>query len=171
MDREAYDAMTRSEPPPPRTPESVVVAIDERTISETGGMRNIRTTLASTLNSIAAASPAVVAIDIILSEPGDRDEDQRLAAALHKVPNVILASDLVPDTGAWENPLPAFREAAKAIGHVHAAPNPVSRVLPLELVSGHDRRWAMALEAARLKLQAPITESPRDIDVGGTVIP
>ena len=95
----------------------------------------------------------------------------RLAAALHKVPNVILASDLVPDSGAWENPLPAFRDAAKAVGHVHAAPNPVSRVLPLELVSGHDRRWAMALEAARLKLRVQITESPRDIDVGGTVIP
>ncbi len=163
--------MTRSEPPPPRTAQCVVVAIDERTITQTGGMRNIRTTLASALHSIAAANPAVVAIDIILSEPGDHDEDQRLADALHKVPNVILASDLVPDSGAWENPLPAFRDAAKAVGHVHAAPNPVSRVLPLELVSGHDRRWAMALEAVRLKLQVQITESPRDIDVGGTVIP
>lgn len=171
MDREAYDAMTRSEPPPPRTPESVVVAIDERTITETGGMRKIRTTLASALHSIAVARPAVVAIDIILSEPGDRDEDERLAAALREVPNVILASDLVPDTGAWENPLTAFREVAKAVGHVHAAPNPVSRVIPLELVSGHDRRWAMALEAARLKLGATITESPRDIDFGGTLIP
>ena len=75
MDREAYDAMTRSEPPPPGTAECVVVAIDERTITQTGGMRNIRTTLASALHSIAAANPAVVAIDIILSEPGDHDED------------------------------------------------------------------------------------------------
>ena len=54
------------------------------------------------------------------------------------------------------------------MGHVHAAPDPVSRKLPLEVVAGHDRRWAMALEAYRLRARGmPVIEESLDsLDVG-----
>lgn len=171
MDREAYDWMYRGQPPPPRPAQSVVLAFDEQTIATTGGMRRVRSTLADALEVVDSGKPAVVAIDIILSDAGDPAEDARLAQVLRRTPNLVLASDVIPELGKWENPLPMFGAAARAVGHVHAAPNPVSRVLPLEVVGGRDRRWAMALEAARLKLGAEITESPDDVELGSVLIP
>ncbi len=171
MDRDAYDWMSRAQPPAPRTAQSVVLAFDEQTIATTGGMRALRSTLASALDIIVPAGPSVVCIDLILSDRGDAAEDARLAAAFRRTPNLVLASDVIPGSGTWENPLPEFEAAAKAVGHVHAAPNPVSRVLPLEVVGRRDRRWAMALEGARLKLGGTLTESPDDVEIGDLMIP
>ena len=42
---------------------------------------------------------------------------------------------------------------------------------PLEKVGGHDRRWALGLEAFRASRQARITESPDDLEVAGVTIP
>lgn len=173
MDRYAYDWMSRMQPPKSPPAGSVVLAFDEATLAGFGGQPRIRQTMASALEKIAPASPAVVAVDILLADTGDRPgEDERLAAVFRRVPNLVLASDLVPATGRWEDPEPVFRRAAKAVGHVHAAPDPVSRVLPLELSAGRDRRWAMALEAARLRLGGqPVTESPDDLEFSGVRIP
>jgi len=172
MDRDAYDWMSRAQPPIRHQPQSVVLAFDERTLAGMSYPRGIRPMLALALEQLADAKPAVVAIDILLSGETDLADDARLAAALAKTPNLILASDLIPNTNEWEDPAPAFAKAARAIGHVHAAPDPLSRVLPLELAGGRDRRWAMALEAARLKLGGgPLMESPDDIELGGALIP
>jgi Predicted transmembrane sensor domain len=66
----------------------------------------------------------------------------------------------------------AVRPLRGSIGHVHASPDPVSRVLPLELRSAGVRRWALALEALRLaRGGAVITESPDDLEVGGIRVP
>lgn len=171
MDRVAYDWMSRQQPPEPRATQSVVLAFDEQTIATTGGMRHLRRTLARALELVNRAHPTVVAIDVILSEETERAEDVHLADVLRRTANLVLASDVVPGTGKWEDPLPSFRASAAAVGHAHAAPDPVSRVLPLEVVAGKDRRWAMALEAAKLKLGGTVTESPHDLDIGGILIP
>ena len=171
MDRDAYDWMSRAQPAATASTQSVVLAFDERTLAATGGMRQIRTSLARVLERVNAGGPAVVAIDIILHDAGDPVENARLAAVLQKTRSLVLSSDLIPDSGVWENPLPAFRKSAEAVGHIHAAPDPISRVLPLELAGGRDRRWAMSLEAARLKLGAKITETPKELELGGIRIP
>lgn len=172
MDRDAYDWMSRHQPPPKRPAESVVLAFDEETIYSTGGQPRLRRTLADALETILPAKPAVVAIDIILHEAGDRpEEDARLAAVLGRIPKLVLASDLLP-SGRWEDPLPLFRSSVSSVGHVHAAPDPVSRVLPLEVAGGRDRRWAMALEAARLRLGSDgVTESPAELELSGFRVP
>lgn len=172
MDRDAYDWMSRHQPPPQRHPDAVVLAFDQETIAATSGMRRLRTRLTDALEQIIPAGPAVVAIDVILSDASDVPaEDARLAEVLSRTPNLILASDLLPD-GTWEDPIPQFRAHAEAVGHVHAAPDPVSRVLPLELAAGRERRWAMALEAARLRAGAEaMTETPDDIELTGVSIP
>jgi signal transduction histidine kinase len=148
------------------------VAFDQETIAGTSDMRRLRSKLADVLEQVIPAGPAVVAIDIILADASDvPSEDVRLAEELSRTPNLILASDLLPG-GRWEHPIPEFRVHARALGHVHAAPDPVSRVLPLELAGGQERLWAMALEAARLRAGGvPLTETPEDLELAGFSIP
>lgn len=172
VDGNAYDWMFRVQEPETGPAESVVLAFDEDSLVHTGGMRRIRGALADVLEILRAAPPSVVAIDITLPDAGDPVEDQRLATALSRSKSVVLASDLVANGDRWDDPLPAFRKHAAAVGHVHAEPDPVSRVLPLEKATGRDRRWAVALEAYRLHIGAAyITESPESLDVAGHQVP
>jgi len=169
MDGDAYDSMVQSATA--RAPESAVLAIDEATLAANGGQRNRREILRRALVRLQEAKPRAIAIDIILHDPSDPEEDAALAAALEASQNVILATDLLPN-GTWEEPLERFRRHAVAIGHIHAAPDPVNRVLPLEHASDRERRWAMALEAFRIvRGGAQIEESPDALHVAGVRIP
>ena len=172
IDNYGYDFLFNRYPPPPVEPASVVLAVDEQTLTTMGGGRQIRTILAEGLERIAAARPKAVAIDYILADPGEEGENERLAQALGRVPNVVLSCERLR-TG-WEDPIPVFRDKAAALGHVHAEENPldgISRAIPLEQVSGHDRRWALALEAFRLTKGSPVVESPDDLQIGETIVP
>ncbi len=177
IDHYAYDVMTRLSPslaaPAAR---SAVVAIDEETLQARGGMRKIRPILSEALEQIAAAHPKSIALDVILSDAGDSAEDARLEAALHDNRNLILPCELVADK--WEDPLPRFRSAALALGHVHPEQDRldgVSREISLEETGtgpqGTERRWALALEAFRAYKGEQIIESPEDVTVGSTIIP
>jgi signal transduction histidine kinase len=172
VDHYAYDLMTQMTAVKSAGEQSVVVAIDEETLRARGGMRKIRPILTETLEQIAVAQPGAVALDVILSDKGDDAEDARLEAALRDTRNLALPCDLVG--GAWEDPLPRFASAAAALGHVHPEVDRfdgVSREVSLEETVNHQRRWALALEAFRISRGQRITESPNDVEVGGTVIP
>jgi signal transduction histidine kinase len=171
IDGDAYDWLFRLHPEDKAGESAVVLAIDEQTLNQTGDMRHIRRTLADTLNRIAPAKPAAVAIDVILAGEADTAEDQALESALSATPNVVLGAEILPGANAWEEPTPRFANHAASVGHLHAEPDPVSRVLPLEKAVGHVRHWAMALEAFRLVKGAQIVESPDDIEVAGLLIP
>src|SRR5688500_2535923 len=82
MEGSAYDWMFRVQPPRPAPASSVVIAFDEKTLNKTGGMRNLRRTLAGTLNKIAGQQPSVVAIDIVLSDTDNPADDAALQEAL-----------------------------------------------------------------------------------------
>lgn len=173
IDSNAYDFMFRLNPPRAAGFESVILAIDERTLMNMGGMRNVRTIVADGLETITAAGPRAVVVDLILADEGDPGQDARLEAAFEKTENLILACDLIP--GGWEDPLPRFRRSAVAVGHVHADPDRfdnVTRQIPLEKATTQERRWALSLEAFRLARDAAyITETPGSLEVGGVVIP
>ncbi len=176
IDHYAYDLTTAITPVTDYGSDSIVVAIDEETLRQRGGMRKIRTILAEALEQISAAQPKAVAVDVILADGGtgasDQSEDARLEAALHDTKNLILSCDLVPS--GWEDPLPLFASAAAAIGHAHSEVDRldgVSRALSLEETANHQRRWALALEAFRISRGQPITESPEDLQVGEVTIP
>jgi signal transduction histidine kinase len=172
MEGSAYDWMFGVQAPAAGPASSIILCFDEQTLNRTGGMRSLRRTLAQTLERVSRQKPAVVAIDIVLPDAGDPAEDLALDRALALTPNLVLASDILPGTPQWEDPLPQFGRHAKAIGHVHAAPDPVSRKLPLEAVAGRDRRWAMALEAYRLRAGGiAVEESPEGLRVGALDIP
>jgi CHASE2 domain-containing sensor protein len=173
IDNYAYDTMLRRDAPPPRAPHSVIVAIDDSTLNAMGGTRRLRSILATGLELIAAGRPRVTAMDLILADRGDAAEDQRLRNAMAATPNLVLPVDMVE--GRWEAPLPMFRSAASALGHVYPdmdSPDGVMRRISLELASGSQRYWALALQAFRLWRGAPyILESPNVIQIGSETIP
>ena len=175
IDNNAYDRMFRLYQPPPWQPESILLAIDDTSLNAYGGVPGLRRPLAEGLELIARAAPKAVAVDLILADNLDPQVDERLEQALAAAPNLVLACELMPQGSGWEDPVPRFRALAKALGHVHAEPDDldsVSRSLPLEKAAGHDRRWALALEAFRLSRGgAPVLESPANLEVGGRVIP
>ncbi len=173
IDNDAYDFFFRLLPPDPIPAQAVILAVDERSLIELGGLRRLRDIIAGGLETIAAAKPKAVVVDLILADTSDSGQDARLEAAFAKTPNLVLACDLIP--GGWEDPLPRFRRLAAAVGHVHADPDPydnVTRRIPLEKAAPNDRRWALSLEAFRLARNALyISETPETIEVAGTVIP
>src|SRR5579883_2507133 len=128
VDNDMYDWMFRLNPPVASSTGSVVLAIDDATLGAMHGIRNARSIVAAALEKLVPLQPKLVAIDLILADQGDPAEDQKLAAALRKTHNLVLATDLVG--GVWENPQPMFREAAVAIGHAFAdqeSPDGVTR--------------------------------------------
>src|SRR5262245_39784704 len=109
MDGDAYDWMFAIQPPHLSPPQSAVLAIDERTLAQTGGMRNVRLTIARVLDRLVAVHPAAIAIDVILPDEGDAADNAALEAALARSHNVILGSDLIAGAADrssffWEDP-------------------------------------------------------------------
>lgn len=172
LDGQAYDWLFATSQTPGWQAKSALLAIDEASLIEMGGARNLRQTLADVLPKVCAAKPLAVAVDLMLSTEEDPQVDAALAAAFGKCPSVVLGADIVRQESAWEEPIARFRKGAAALGHVHADPDPVSRRIPLEKAVAGKRYWALALEAFRLSKQAgPILETPQDLEVGLTRVP
>jgi signal transduction histidine kinase len=173
IDHYAYDNTTRGAPIAGWQPQSVVVAIDEETFKERGGVEAMRAILSEALDKLAAAEPKVVAIDVTLPDARRNPEDDaRLEASLRQTSNLVLPCRIVKN--GWEDPLPRFKVLATALGHVEREEDPqdgVSRQVPIEETVSGGRRWALPLEAFRLAQGQPIVESPDDLEVGPTVIP
>lgn len=154
---------------------STLIAIDEQTLSQYGGMRALRSIVSTILQRLAEYSPRVVAIDLTLADKGDPAEDERLAKAMAALPAVVLAAEIRSTGDGWEMPLPDFARAVEAVGHVHAAPDPmdsVCRAIPLEKAVARQRFWALSLEAYRLwRKDHYVLETPETLLVGSTEIP
>lgn len=180
LDNAAYDAMFRLYQPKPWQPQSAILAIDEATLMKNGGMR-IRKPLADALRLIAAVHPSAVAIDVTLTDEGEKTaDDVALQQAFCATPRLALSSLLMDDPVRWEDPKAEFARCAAAIGHVHAEPDDndsVTRSISLEKYIGRDRRWALAVEAFRLSRGAPVPLERQggydtgDVEVGGVAIP
>ncbi len=173
IDDYAYDWMFRLYPPAPAPPHAIILAIDDATFTSMGGVGGYRSMWTQAFELVKRANPKAVALDVVLSDPWkDPAEDQRLDTAMQGVPNLVLAAHL--DSGRWEDPLPIFRRHAAAVGHDGAdelSADGVTREIPLEERTDTERHWSLALEAFRLAKGAPIIESPRDLEIGGRIIP
>jgi signal transduction histidine kinase len=173
IDNYAYDWLMALDEPPSAPPQSIILAIDEKTMQDTGGVGFLRAALAEGLERIAPAKPKVVAIDVLLADSGIDSQNARLEAALSRVPAVVLPADM--PGGEWEFPLARFRKLARAVGHVHFAPDRydgVSRELALEKAVGPLRLWALSLETFRWYTGGgQISESLDDFEVGGRTVP
>ena len=144
----AYDSMFRAyRPPTPAHPESVVLAIDELTLMDCGGIRGIRTPIARALQILAPVHPKAVAIDVILADRNPA-EDPALAAAFHATPNLVLSTELIDNGAQWEDPRPEFIPGAR-LGHVSTAMDRdgITRSILIDLHNARVQRRALALEA------------------------
>lgn len=174
IDNYATDWLFRFHPPAPWTPQSAILALDEDSYELTQGVRNLREKLAAAIDVVARVQPKVIALDIVLVDAGEGEEDARLAKAFHdaSATPIILPCELLPGP-RWKLPQPQFLQPRIALGHVHAEPDPdgMSRHMPLEKTGDRHRYWALSLEAFRQATGAPITESPEGLDIGGLHIP
>lgn len=131
LDHVAYDAALRlrAASEGPITPEdTLIVAIDDRSLGEIGAWPWPRATQARLIEQLAAARPRVLGLDILLTEPRDPPGDARLAAALAGAgPAVLPVAFAVPGPAgqpfAVQSPLPAFRPANVTLGHVNLSPD------------------------------------------------
>ncbi|MGD0131374.1 MAG: CHASE2 domain-containing protein [Bryobacteraceae bacterium] len=173
IDDDAYDWMFRLSPPVALPAHSLILAIDDATYGAMGGVRAYRSMLAEALERLAPVQPKVVAIDMVLADREDRQEDDRLLHAMQATKNLVLVAHL--ENGQhWEDPLEGFRRAATALGHDRSDENSrdgVTRQIPLEERTERERHWALGLETFRLAHGGEILESPDDIQIGGEVIP
>ncbi|HSW49294.1 MAG TPA: CHASE2 domain-containing protein, partial [Bryobacteraceae bacterium] len=173
VDDDAYDWMFRLHRPAPQPTESALLEIDDPSFMKLGGVLGLRLMLADALERLATVSPKAVVVDLTLAEDGDQAADQRLETAMSRTHNLVLAAEMLPRGGGWQDPVPRFARWAEAVGHVHAAlEDGVNRQVPLEKAAGRQRRWALSLEAYRLSRGAPaVVESPSDLHVGEVLIP
>jgi len=152
IDNQAYDWMLTHRAEENWTPQSVVVAIDERTLSARGGMPGIRLIEAEALDEIAAAKPAAVALDVIVHDATRDADDARVEAALLSNRNVVLPCVPVINgtVKQWDNPLPRFRGE---LGHVdlREATDGLNREIPLQEIANGEQRFALPLVALILK--------------------
>jgi signal transduction histidine kinase len=172
IDDSAYDWMFRLFPPSPTKPHCIILAIDDATYAAMGGVRANRTILATGLELLAPAHPAVVGIDMVLADKTVPSEDVPLEHAMQATKNLVLVAH--PANQGWENPLPVFARWAAAIGHDTAdqhSNDGVTRQIPLERRTARERHWALALEAFRLAKGERILESPDDVQIGNETIP
>lgn len=176
-DNNAADAFFRWFPATQADRESVstLLAIDEETLSQHGGVRNLRHIVTQAAEAMAAFPPRVLAVDLTLADPGPADDDQLLADALRRLPNVVLGAEIRSDQQQWERPPASLLSPNTTLGHVHAAPDPmdsVCREIPLEKAVGSERLWALSLEAFRLWRGEPYTlETQTALMVGSLEIP
>src|SRR5271165_2093031 len=75
----------------------IIVAIDDRTLSETGGNSPPREMLARIVRTLADAHPRAVALDIALLDPKAPEADAELADALKSMNSVVAAIGLFGD--------------------------------------------------------------------------
>ena len=126
----------------------IAVLIDDEAVADYGPLPWPRARLARLVSSIVVADPRAVAIDLILSEPGDPLGDKALADALAATPHAIAAAlDL---NGAWILPLEDFGGAdvaAHAYGEV--GPDGVVRTISATKQNEDLALPALALAAAR----------------------
>ncbi len=101
---------------------TVIVAIDEASVSQIGRWPWRRDKLAQLIDRIQAERPRAIAIDLLLGDPSANEaDDDALAASISRTPHIVLAAHIAPDGApGWQKPLPKFQQPHVLLGHVHA---------------------------------------------------
>jgi adenylate cyclase len=100
---QAFDALELAFPRAPASSQVIVVDIDRLSFEKTRSWPRPRDEIASLIETIAASHPAVIAVDMLLTDPSHagngavRPEDSRLAEALRQAP-AVLGMVLDPDS-------------------------------------------------------------------------
>jgi signal transduction histidine kinase len=147
------DTFFRLAPKPSQRSPVVLVLIDDASLREYGRWPWSRELLGKLVRKIADSGSGVIGLDVLLSEPQSAEADAALQSALESSGRGVLVGKIgaFPDGPHWVEPLPAFSQAAVAVGHAHAVLDEdgiCRRFPPLELTIDGPR-WAFAVEVAR----------------------
>src|SRR5262249_49146409 len=105
-----------------------IVAIDDETLSRSGGDAPTRAMMARIVRALAGFYPRSIAIDIAFLTPKDPDADAELARALKATPAVVAA------IGEFDAANPSGQTAE--VGDLALAPKPSSVLWPIEAIRG-----------------------------------
>lgn len=178
------------EKPPP---EVVIVGVDDASLLQVGPWPWRRSTVAALIETVARQHPRAIALDVVFAEQKDPAGDRALGDAIRRAGDVVVSAQLIESAGRgidsslapersptqlsqWLMPIPEIASAARAIGHVHAAPDVDGVLSSVQLSKSSSvgaRRWALALELLRLasNIEAAPEEIPSALQVGPYVIP
>ncbi len=123
FDNLLYDQLSEYDRPE-ASEEILIVAVDEDSLAAFGKWPWPRDRHANLFNILADAKPKAIAFDILLSEPGDTDEDQLMAQAARQNDNLFLPLHFVfPGSNGADfdvkEPITPLKEAVTGIGHVN----------------------------------------------------
>ena len=123
--RYTRDWLMRARGPLPVPDDIAIVAIDETSMVRFGRFPWSRQVIARTIDTLAAAHPKVIALDVLFTDPTTQEDDDNLARSIGRAGNVVVAAQLTdsPVHGGpsrWLQPLPAIERAAASVGHVNA---------------------------------------------------
>lgn len=151
----------------PAQPNIVIVAIDDQSIAAIGRWPWRRALHAEAIRRIDAQGPRAIGLDVLFNDE-DLDypqDDLLLASAIRSSGRVVLPvlrREYGPAGDMSDLPLPAFAEAAAALGHVHVAPDTDGVVRSLYLQEGPAAApWQHFSVALQCVAQQPSPGSPQ----------
>ena len=125
LDNLVYDQLSAIDRPTPPS-EILIVKIDEDSLAAYGKWPWSRQRHVELFDQLAVGDPAAIGFDILLSEPGDPEDDARLAQSIAGNRDLYLPLHFVfPGSNGAEydvkQPIEPLRQAAAGIGHVNLA--------------------------------------------------
>jgi signal transduction histidine kinase len=152
MELPARDVAIRLLPSRPAT-NTVIIAIDERSIAELGRWPWSRAVLAQVVDRAADAGARAVVIDILLAEAGPGDE--QLARAAKRLP--VIAVSVLDEHGQWLKPSPSLgRDIIAAHGNFELDRDGILRRFAATKQSSDRALTAVPVEAASILTSAPV---------------
>jgi two-component system phosphate regulon sensor histidine kinase PhoR len=179
INRYTEDWLVRARGPLPEPDDIAIVAIDELSIARYGQSRQV---IARAIDTVAAAQPKAIAVDVLFSDPTTEEDDHALARSIGRAGNVVVAAQLTesPVRGgpsSWLLPLPEIEHAAAAVGHVNVETelDGVARQVSVRAADDAGQAFrAMAVEAIRIGDGTPerrVTITPQAVLLGWRRIP
>lgn len=163
-----------------------IVAIDDEAVRVEGSYPLSRATLARLVDAIARFEPKAIALDLLLVDPGAKDDDAALARSLGGSASVIAAAAVYPGGRQWAvaegegplarvanaerflKPLKAFSDAA-AVGVVNVVTDRTGtpRFVPLLFRAGDQLEASFSLRVVATAEDEDPEIAPDDLSLGG----
>ena len=119
VELQGYDLLVSAAGFSPPPEQLVIVDFDDATVEAIGSFPVPRGLLADVLEKITAGEPAIIGLDVLLSEKRAEAEDEKLGAVLARAGNVILANNFGSEHLPPSEPLPQFRQHALEVAFVN----------------------------------------------------
>ena len=166
-----------------------IIAIDDETARQEGGYPIPRASLARIVDTVASFGPKVIAVDLLLVDPGPEAGDEALARSLSRSNSVIAAAAVYAESKQWMTaegdgplarvpsadrllqPLKRFTDvAAVGVANVVTESSGTARFFPMVFRSGDRIEASLPLRVAAVASgEDPSIEANR-LSVGGRSI-